>query len=556
MIEMPGFLALLRSELISSHRLIRSRVLIVVNALLVVSIFVLFVLAHGFDSAYMPYAGVLGPQYMLPFLGAWTLLISFFGIIFLSFDTVHRDRRARIEEVLFSKRLNNIELVLGRVVATTILMWVPILLIFTACSVIGYIFELNQRVMYGTFEPFSLFGWLFITAPVALFTWSAVVALLASICRIRLVIFMVGILVLFVELLIGAFTPLVYSTYTTFGINAAYFPSTFTPTIMTSGELLHRLTLFFMAGGAVLLAAIIHPRRDHLNKLVVSTLALILMTLGVGNSSVLIYQAMSDQKQIARWTQIHRNIQQTTEIDIEHIEGKVSIFPGDMMDLHVDISMRTTDSYDGGDLLLNFNPGLEIQTLILVEDDNATYRFEDGLISVVPSKDLARGSSFTVHLIASGVPNPSFSYLDASIDLGKAVGVDGSLASFGIHSSLFQSDYVALMSGVRWLPQAGPYTSSWADPDRPVDFFSLDLEVELPKNWLVAGPGKRIPLSNQGEREAFKFSSDVKLPQVTLLAAEFTRYSLEKRGPRIRTPYRRLPHTIDRVFRRWYGGYT
>lgn len=530
MIEAHRFLGVLRSELISSRRLIRTRLLVVVNMLLIVPFFVLFTLTHGAESAYLPTAGVLSPQYSLPFFGAWALLISFIGIIFLSFDVLQKDRRARIEEVLYSKRLNNIELVLGRTVAFTILMWAPILVIFAVCAIVGYVLELNQRVMYGTFEPFSLFGWLFITAPVALFTWSAVLALVASACRIRLVIFIVGFLVLFVEFLIGAFTPLVYSTYATFGLNAAYFPSTITPIIMTSGELLHRLTLILVAGGAVCLAATLHPRRDHVNKLVVSAVTLVLVTLGVGNSSLQILDSLSNQKRIARWAQIHNDVQQINEIDIEHIEGKVSIFPGERMDLLVDIHCTTTDSYTGGNLLFNFNPGLYIQTLVLDQDPDATYRFEDGLLSVVPSSDLPAGESFILRLNATGVPNPSFSYLDSSKDPGKAVGMDGSLAAFGINSSLFQSDYVALMSGVRWLPHAGPYTSSWADPDRPVDFFTIDLAVELPKNWLVAGPGTRKSLTIQDERQVYVFSPTVRVPQVTLLAAEFKKYELQKRG--------------------------
>ena len=530
MIEVHRFLGVLRSELISSRRLIRARILVVVNALLIVPFFVLFTWTNGAESAYLPTAGVLSPQYSLPFFGAWALLISFIGIIFLSFDVLQKDRRARIEEVLYSKRMSNIELVLGRAVAFAILMWVPILVIFATCAIVGYIFELDHRVMYGTFEPFSLFGWLFITAPVALFTWSAVLSLVASACRIRLLIFIVALLVLFVEFLIGAFTPLAYSSYATLGINVAYFPSTFTPTIMTSGELLHRLTLIFIACGAVAIAAMFHPRRDHLNKLAVSAVAFIFITLGLGISLLQILEAQSDQQQIARWVKIHSDINQLDEIDIGHIEGRVSIFPGKRMDLLVDIHFTTTDSYKGGNLLFNFNPDFQIQSLVLDQDPDATYRFKDGLISVVTSTEPPTGASFLLRLDATGVPNPSFSYLDASKDVGKAVGMDGSLAAFGINGSLFQSDYVALMSGVRWLPQAGPYTSSWAGPHRPMDFFKLDLEVELPKHWLVAGPGTRKSLPNQGERQVFAFSPRVRVPQVTLLAAEFKRYALQKRG--------------------------
>ena len=299
---------------------------------------------------------------------------------------------------------------------------------------------------------------------------------------------------------------------------------------MSTGELLHRLSLLLMAGSAVFFAALLHPRKDHLNKLAVSVVALVLMTLGLGNSSLLILNAMSDQRQIDRWAKVHDEIRYFNEIDIEHIEGNVWIFPGESLDLQLDVTVRLTESYTGGELLFNFNPDLKIQTLTLAEDENAAYRFENGLIVIVPSVDLASDSSITFHLEATGLPNPSFSYLDSSKDVGKAIGMDGSLAAFGIYSSLFQSNYVALMSEVRWLPQAGPYSSTWADPDRLVDFFTLDLEIEIPENWLVAGPGKRKPLSKENERETFKISPKVSLPQVSLLAAEFKRYSLQKRG--------------------------
>lgn len=530
MIEAHGFLGVLRSELISMRRLIRTRVLVVLNALLIVPVFVLMTMTHGAESAYLPSAGVLSPQYSLPFFGAWALLISFIGTIFLSFDVLHRDRLSRIEEVIHSKHLNNVVLVLGRAFACTIVMWVPLLAIFAICAAVGIVLELNERVMYGMFEPLSFVGWLFITAPVALFTWSTVLSLVASMCRIRILIFVVSLLLLFVEFLIGSFTPLTFSSFLTFGINAAYFPSTFTPSLMTSEELLHRITLLLIAGGAVLIAGMLHPRRDHLNKLAVSTLALILIALGVGNSLLLIWDAMSNQAQIRHWAQIHGEIQTTNEIDIDHIEGKISIFPGKRLDLRIDIHIRPTDTYAGGELLFNFNPGLNIQTLSLGGDPNATYRFEDGLVSVQPSVELPNGERLVISLNASGIPNPSFSYLDSSLDVSKAVGMDGSLASFGIHSSLFQKEYIALMSDVRWLPQAGPYRSSRAEPDLQLDFFTLDLEVELPENWLVAGPGKRKRLPQQEQREVFEFSSNVRVPQITLLAAEFEQYSLERRG--------------------------
>ena len=61
----------------------------------------------------------------------------------------------------------------------------------------------------------------------------------------------------------------------------------------------------------------------------------------------------------------------------------------------------------------------------------------------------------------------------------------------GFMPGLFDQSYVALMPGIRWLPSAGADTPNGAARTHPPDYFNVDLTVEVPEGWLVAGPGRR-----------------------------------------------------------------
>ena len=61
----------------------------------------------------------------------------------------------------------------------------------------------------------------------------------------------------------------------------------------------------------------------------------------------------------------------------------------------------------------------------------------------------------------------------------------------GFDPIIFDRRYVALMPGVRWLPTSGAEVGRGNPEVHPTDFYHLDLTVDLPEGWLVAGPGKR-----------------------------------------------------------------
>jgi hypothetical protein len=70
-----------------------------------------------------------------------------------------------------------------------------------------------------------------------------------------------------------------------------------------------------------------------------------------------------------------------------------------------------------------------------------------------------------------------------------------------------------------------------ADPrTHPRDFFDVDLEVEVPEGWLVAGPGRRREVGDPGGAARFRFRPGAPVPQVGLLASRFERRAIELEG--------------------------
>ena len=126
-------------------------------------------------------------------------------------------------------------------------------------------------------------------------------------------------------------------------------------------------------------------------------------------------------------------------------------------------------------------------------------------------------------MAAAGSPDPEFGYLDSEIDMDLVQGEQGNVVLLGTEASVFDSRYVALMPTVRWMPIPGPSTGN-DDPSRyRRDFFTVDLSVEVPTDWLVAGPGRR----QETQPGRFRFAPVAPVPEVALLASRFERRQME-----------------------------
>lgn len=201
----------------------------------------------------------------------------------------------------------------------------------------------------------------------------------------------------------------------------------------------------------------------------------------------------------------------------------MDIQPGRRLSLEVTYTLAATEPLE--ELLFSFNPGLEVSGLRL-NGASAESSHELGLLRVSLAATAQPGERFTMEIAATGIPDASFAYLDSDIDLADAKGEARNLTLLGTEASLFDRRYVALMPGVRWLPLPGAATGH-DDPEHyGRDYYAVDLEVDVPDGWLVAGPGLRRDAADG----RFRFAPPVPVPEVALLASVFDRRHLTVDG--------------------------
>jgi len=216
-------------------------------------------------------------------------------------------------------------------------------------------------------------------------------------------------------------------------------------------------------------------------------------------------------------------VESEPRVDLERIDGRVVIEPGRRLALDLTYTLAVTDPI--GEFVFGLNPGLEVSELRL--DGSVTESSHQlGLLRVPLASTARPGDRFTMAIAATGIPDPSFGYLDSEVDLADAKGEARSLTLLGTEASLFDRRYVALMPGVRWFPLPGPATANDHPEHYGRDYYAVDLEVDVPDGWLVAGPGLR---RDAGDGR-FRFAPPVPVPEVALLASVFERRHLTVDG--------------------------
>ena len=102
------------------------------------------------------------------------------------------------------------------------------------------------------------------------------------------------------------------------------------------------------------------------------------------------------------------------------------------------------------------------------------------------------------------------------------------LFAMGTESFIFHPRFVVLTSGIKWYPTSGAATGEDAWEVRPRDLYEIDLEVSVPEDWLVAGPGHREKiLAGKVKQSTYRIAPTNPVPEVTLVSSNFERASTE-----------------------------
>ena len=529
MIRLPMVLAIARAEIRSVRRLVRYWMFSILSVAITFVIYLYYAGLHGFISRFSATIGAVSPRYLMSVMGIYLMAIFLLGLIFLAFDVRARDERERIAEVLDSRPLSNPELLVGRGLGLVLMALAPVLFVAVTFQVFGSVALLFDWYLGERVEPYSLVGFIF--DALSVFTlWCVVVMLLAVLVRNRLVVAL-GALVL-VGLQFWLVFRMPFYLQPSLGMFGGFsMASDLVPSLGTGAIFARRLALLILAAGGLALAAAFHPRPDGGSKFR-------RIALGAGLAAIagliigsLAWQAGGDMDARAALLAAHEARRDDPRADMRAVAGTVRIEPGRAVALDLALRVQAPPSGQLDTLLFTLNPGLAVER-VAVGGADATWTQASGLLEVTPSRPVAAGTETTVDLVASGRPDIEFGYLDAEFDLRSGTFLDANLALLGVDPGVFSSRYVALMPGLGWLPHTGSDVPTGDPRTHPADYFEVDLEVEVPVGWLVAGPGRRQVLEDNtdGATARFRFHPGAPVPHVGLLAARFERRVIEAAG--------------------------
>ena len=507
------------AEMRSARRLVRTWLFCVISLLIGILVWCYLSAMHGFLSGLSGSFGIVNPRFIMSSQSGILLLVFIVALVFLAFDVRARDIRERMVEALDSRPVGNLTMLAGRVLGLVAVVWVPLLLLACFTQGVGTLAKVQGWPIGEAVEPASLLSFLLVDAPTTLFFWGSVVALLAMALRYRLAVAVVG-LALLAGWAWATWTLPVYLTPALTGIASSLPASDLLPRFSTPMLLAQRGAMVLVAVGLLVLAAALHPRQGGGSRASRFAAGGALAIAGVGIIGALVAVAQADMNERNAWLAHHEAHAETRRADIERIAGEVRIDPGRSLAFQLAYTLRVPDAAPVEPLTFTLNPDMAVREVRL--DGQATTDFEHdrGLFEVALPESVAPGQTVTLAVSAAGVPNPNFAYLDSALDMLRLSADAGSLSLLGTDASVYHKRYVALMPGAFWLPTPGAAVGGAG-----ADHFTVDMQVEVPSDWLVAGPGRR-----EGGDGRFRFRPEAPVPSVGLLAAGFTRRSARIAG--------------------------
>ena len=456
------------------------------------------------------------PRFATPYFASYILWFFMAAVVFVSFDARSQDERERISEALDSRPFSNLVLLGGRLlgtVATLLVVLGTALLLIQVSATVGRAIGWAGHPL----EPVMAVMLLFVDSIPALTLWGALVLFLAVVAPYRLVVAATALALLGAHMWCYAFVP----AYLLPAVSLHYihdnWASDLAPRLPDALTVLHRASMLLLAAGFLAWAAASYPRADwgsRRRRWLAGTVFAVLGVVGI----VAVVVRCVDQFQARRtWLAAHEAVAGQAIPSLRHVAGDVHIDPGRELRLDLELQFEAPPEEPLSVLVFSFNPGLRITGLRL-NDQEAPFRHEFGVLTVEPAAPLASGSRASLQLRATGIPDPDFAYLDSTVDW-RAKSARNQILWLGTAAGLFERRYVALMPGLRWLPMPGPNIAGPSEGRFP----TIDLTVDVPEGWLVAGPGRRIVTDD----DRYRFRPQAPVSQVALLAARFERRMIE-----------------------------
>lgn len=513
------------AEMRSCRRLARTWVIAVIAMLCSACVWLFLSLSHMFASYVSPSAGLSGPQFAIFDIGRMTLLSFTIGIVFLAFDIRQRDVRDRIGEAIAARPMSNFELISGRLMGIVLLLAIPVITLIFLMSGYGLIAEIANLGFGSAMEPISVMAFLVWDVGPNLLFWGALTMLVAVVVRYRMLVVAIMLSLLFGYYYLSSQIPFFLGSTLSTYIGSDTFPSAVAPQFFTSDVVVNRINVIVLTIGLLALASAIYPRQANVRErqifAVTGCSAVVIAILGI---YALVNSKLLELDQVDDWAAIHKELETHSTTNIEAVRGLVDIYPSRAIKLNLVLKLAPIEDGSPDRWVFSLNPGYKISNVEINEQKVRDYEFDNGVLSV-PTHGM-NSSTVELRLVAKGKPDPMFAYLDSSM-MWKDLEFTQALAAkrFGTKSYIFHRQFVVLVPGVSWFPSSGAAYGRTKWETRPQDFFDIDLQVTVPKDWIVAGPGSRSRLEHE-ERAKFQFNPENPVSEVALIGSNFERRAL------------------------------
>lgn len=521
----PGVvIGIARAEARLTRRLVRYWVFMILAALLALLAYTQYSFIHYLASAYSSTVASMNPRYLVGALGFWYLAIFLIGLLFLGFDVRAREQRERISEVLDSQPCSNLEWVFGKFVGLLLASWVPVVLICLILLGIGL-------ATGETVEPWSLGSFAIVMALPA-FSFAIALTFAVSLAVRHRGIAIILLLVLLVGTIAGALALPVWAGpgLDILGNFMVGFPSDILPGMTNLEGLIQRTGILLVSLGLLWIAAAVHPRKDDGSPVTGALTGLVIILAGAAILGSVVNGRHGILRDHERWQAAHEARMHDTVPGLDRIAGEVAVRPGDRLDYDLELTIRAPEDADLATALFTWNPGLDITA---VEDSGGNpldHTHADGLFEVELGSPLPAGETSVLRVTAGGELDGSFAYFDAARDPLTINSWNGQLFLLGYEPIIFDRRYVGLMPGSRWLPATGSEAGRGDPTVLPVDFFELDLTVEVPDGWTAVVAGRRTDEGGGDGAVRQRFAPQAPVSPVPLLAAPFVGREVEVEG--------------------------
>ncbi len=529
MININNVISFARAETRLTRRLVRYWCFVSISYLIAIIIFLIYSVMHGVYSSYSATEALLSPRYIISTIGLYYLLIYVGGAVFLGFDVRDRDRREQINEVLDSRPYTNLELVSGRFLGLLISSWIPIAALSFLLEFLGLLLPLP----FGdTMEIYSLFSFVFLMAIPALAFILSVVFLITLLVRNRLMTAVLLLLILGGNFWAIINLPSIYSPlFDITGSTIISSSSEIIPSIASLEGFLQRIGVLFTAFGMIALSAAAHPRLDggSSKRLAAGGAGIIILALFMTGFGF--FKNINSLKLTEVWKEAHAVQADAPVPDIQSISGRVRIEPGKALNLDLELLFSAPAQESMKNAIFTLNPGQEVKEALDAFNKPLNFTHKNGLLEVILPSPLDPGEETVIQLSIEGLPDHKFGYLESAVNTGNLKGGQKNLSMLGLDRYIFDSRFVALMPGTRWLPVSGTEKDRTDPRHGTVDYFNLDLTVDVPSGWLVAGPGRRMEEKGEdADRVKFRFSPEAPVPEAAVIASRFESRSFEVEG--------------------------